>query len=310
MKKIFAMLLQSGEHSDLTLMCKGREFKVHKAIVCTQSPIIDRMIKSKLKEAQTNTIEVKFELHILKCMLNYMYTTDYKVELPSTEENSKQEASAQPAANKRVQVFPTTAEVLLYHAHVNDIAEYYDVTDLAVLSAERIACLLQKPFSAETFCDFIEKTEGLTGDQNLQQKLTAIAASNIVALLEKDFFSTKEIGNNMASGVLQGVTKPFKAYQAKVIKLQGKLRAQDLEISRLTKSSLQLHENLDELVKVSTSTRACVKSSCMVRFGSIIEPPSQNLEGRWMIRCASCGCRYVYSQEKKAGVIAPPPAKA
>lgn len=33
-------ILKSGLYSDLTLECKGEEFKVHKAIVCAQSPVI------------------------------------------------------------------------------------------------------------------------------------------------------------------------------------------------------------------------------------------------------------------------------
>lgn len=38
-------LLASGEYSDLTLVCRGQEFRVHKMIVCTQSPMIDAALK-------------------------------------------------------------------------------------------------------------------------------------------------------------------------------------------------------------------------------------------------------------------------
>lgn len=33
-------LLGSGDYSDLTLVCEGETFKVHRAIVCSQSPVI------------------------------------------------------------------------------------------------------------------------------------------------------------------------------------------------------------------------------------------------------------------------------
>ncbi|KAH0841264.1 hypothetical protein FOPE_06597 [Fonsecaea pedrosoi] len=42
---ILARLLESGEFSDLKFLCKGDEFKVHKAIVCMQSPVIKAAIQ-------------------------------------------------------------------------------------------------------------------------------------------------------------------------------------------------------------------------------------------------------------------------
>lgn len=34
-----ALLLRSGQFSDLTLVCQGRGFLVHQAIVCPRSPV-------------------------------------------------------------------------------------------------------------------------------------------------------------------------------------------------------------------------------------------------------------------------------
>jgi len=33
-------MMESGEFSDLKFVCNGQEFKVHKAVVCLQSPVI------------------------------------------------------------------------------------------------------------------------------------------------------------------------------------------------------------------------------------------------------------------------------
>lgn len=35
-----AQLMDSEKYSDLKLVCQGLEFKVHKAIICTQSPVL------------------------------------------------------------------------------------------------------------------------------------------------------------------------------------------------------------------------------------------------------------------------------
>jgi hypothetical protein len=35
-----AQIMGNEKYSDLTFVCKGKEFKAHKAIVCTQSPVL------------------------------------------------------------------------------------------------------------------------------------------------------------------------------------------------------------------------------------------------------------------------------
>lgn len=46
---IATKLLNSGEYSDFTIVCEGEEFRVHKAIVCPQSPVIAAALKSEFK---------------------------------------------------------------------------------------------------------------------------------------------------------------------------------------------------------------------------------------------------------------------
>jgi len=39
-RKILASLLVSPKYSDLTMVCHGQEFRVHRAVVCPQSPVL------------------------------------------------------------------------------------------------------------------------------------------------------------------------------------------------------------------------------------------------------------------------------
>lgn len=39
-----AELLETGEFSDFTLICQGEEFRLHKAVVCPQSPVMKAAI--------------------------------------------------------------------------------------------------------------------------------------------------------------------------------------------------------------------------------------------------------------------------
>jgi hypothetical protein len=56
--KAVNVLLQSGKYSDLTLRCGGREFRVHRPIVCPHSPVFEAICSGEFKEStrtnQTN----------------------------------------------------------------------------------------------------------------------------------------------------------------------------------------------------------------------------------------------------------------
>lgn len=40
-------LMQSGQYSDLTLVCQGHEFNEHKVVVCSQSPVLAAAVRSR-----------------------------------------------------------------------------------------------------------------------------------------------------------------------------------------------------------------------------------------------------------------------
>lgn len=42
-------LLSSGDYSDMTIRCRGREFKTHRAVVCSQSPFFKTALSSNFK---------------------------------------------------------------------------------------------------------------------------------------------------------------------------------------------------------------------------------------------------------------------
>lgn len=44
-------ILLMGQYSDLTLVCKEVEFKVHKSIVCVASPVFDKLCSVRPEES-------------------------------------------------------------------------------------------------------------------------------------------------------------------------------------------------------------------------------------------------------------------
>lgn len=45
----FAHLMNSGQFSDLTLVCQDQKFKIHKLVACAQSSVIATALKGEFK---------------------------------------------------------------------------------------------------------------------------------------------------------------------------------------------------------------------------------------------------------------------
>ncbi|KAL2150556.1 hypothetical protein VTH82DRAFT_7119 [Thermothelomyces myriococcoides] len=74
-------LLTSGKFSDMTVLCGGRTFKVHRAIVCTQSPFFDKAITGGFAESTTNVVELPDDdPYIFERFLQFLYTGNYNDE--------------------------------------------------------------------------------------------------------------------------------------------------------------------------------------------------------------------------------------
>ena len=73
MKSMFADKL----FTDLTIKCGGEEFKVHKAVLASQSPVFRRMLESDMKEQRTSVIEISdTDPQVISNLLTYLYTGD------------------------------------------------------------------------------------------------------------------------------------------------------------------------------------------------------------------------------------------
>ncbi|KAH8807751.1 BTB/POZ protein [Xylogone sp. PMI_703] len=174
------LLLSSAEYSDLTLKCQGEIFKVHKAVVCFQSPVLAAALRGDFKEAKTNMIDIaSFDVRTTRCMVEFMYTGDYQIrkskmrtdeDLQAIEkkfpfllgESDKDDADSQLAATSRDE------NTLLDHVHVHAIAEYYDISQLKQLSTSKIQLLLKVDWSADEFQDAVKEVLNWTRDRPLQ----------------------------------------------------------------------------------------------------------------------------------------------
>lgn len=92
----FHELLSSAKYTDLTLVCDGQEFKVHRAIVCPQSTVMAAAVDgpfivgtslpqrqsnvNRWQESQTGIIKIQdFDAETVRRMVDFLYVGDYEI---------------------------------------------------------------------------------------------------------------------------------------------------------------------------------------------------------------------------------------
>ncbi|KAF7560163.1 hypothetical protein G7046_g4000 [Stylonectria norvegica] len=71
-------LFMNERFSDITIHCRGCEFKAHRAVVCTQSSFFDKAFDGGFKEAISRVIELlEDDPYILQLLLEFLYTGSY-----------------------------------------------------------------------------------------------------------------------------------------------------------------------------------------------------------------------------------------
>ncbi|KAI9719334.1 MAG: hypothetical protein M1828_006235 [Chrysothrix sp. TS-e1954] len=76
---VFKSLFKSGKFSDFTLEYQGKEYKLHRAVVCGQSVYFDALCSSKLKEASECRVEDAFAPNAITLdrMIQWLYEGSY-----------------------------------------------------------------------------------------------------------------------------------------------------------------------------------------------------------------------------------------
>jgi len=165
--------MRSTKFSDLVLVCEGEEIRVHKVVVCTLSPVLERATtNADFFDDQVNKIEVSnFDLATVKRMVEFMYTGRYSI-LDETEDA------------------PAVVEVLKRDLRLNAIGNYYDIKGLRKLTAKAIQVMFNSmaPFSPAVFVEVVNEAAKMTSDKFLFDILGGVAALHHGPLLLDDGF--------------------------------------------------------------------------------------------------------------------------
>ncbi|KAK0644242.1 BTB/POZ protein, partial [Cercophora newfieldiana] len=133
-------LLFSPKYSDMTITCRGEEFKAHRAIVCPQSPFFDAALSGSFLESNEQKIDLPDDdPAIVKLLFEFFYTGTYQDGTydEEYEEDEKME-DVHDADNSVPKDVPRDGCKALYtHLHLYILADKYDIPALRILARNR-----------------------------------------------------------------------------------------------------------------------------------------------------------------------------
>lgn len=279
----FGHLLKTGQYSDLTLVCGGKEFNVHKMVVCSQSEVLATAIREPFQESKTGTISVEeFDAVTVDKMLEFLYTGDYgSLTAPGSlvgQVGETDEPLASPAAVEQ--------DDLLQHVRLNSIADYYDIKPLAELSKAKLRLASQNTLNEPVLLNVAQEALNRTGDTTLHTMLAEAIGTNIRKFLETKQLA--EIVGGFGVEILRTVVARQGELQRKMIELQFQLA----RLRVVEKRSAQIVENINSCMRTLGERRECRNSSCRADFECYIEQRGQPYEPLFVLRCAQCQCRH------------------
>ncbi|KAM0805976.1 hypothetical protein BDR22DRAFT_884382 [Usnea florida] len=139
-------LLGSEKYSDLTITTQHRSFKVHRAIVCSQSKVLAAMCDSGFRESSTSILQLEHDDPVtVERMITFLYTGWYCYE------------DSLPLARDHL-----IADTLVY-----SIADKYDTKGLKVLAKAKFKDLAHMAWSCQDYPALVAKIFDTTPDTDM-----------------------------------------------------------------------------------------------------------------------------------------------
>ncbi|TVY45333.1 Arm repeat protein interacting with ABF2 [Lachnellula occidentalis] len=188
-----AMIYSSGKYSDMTIICKGKTFKVHQCIVCLQSKPLAAAMDGKFKEGPSKEIDLEDDQpEIVEKMLSYMYTSDYSDGPDSTEPGSTPSKSVPSASSTAVSSSnPSPTSASLTNAQLFVIADKYDIQGLKELAKKKYEEVIADSWNSASFVASLKLLyeETLESDRALKDAAVKVAGQHAKELVDRGEFA-------------------------------------------------------------------------------------------------------------------------
>ncbi|KAF9770561.1 hypothetical protein IL306_011869 [Fusarium sp. DS 682] len=253
-------LVKSGEHSDFTLICKGREFKLHKVIVCPQSPVLNAALCGSFQEAIMSIITVsEFDVATVQHMITFVYTGDYDLET-QVEQDRDEQTQAEASRLEEGEVSETshapaqdkTAANLLSHLRVNAIADYYNIPSLAKLAISKIQTILEEDINFEIIPQVIQEMRTSNRDTDLRTIIASATAKYIEELTSSHALATVELDHTLAIEILDACGKRIQKLLEEIMLSESRVsehKKQQEIAMQLREVAVQKANNADAMLK-------------------------------------------------------------
>ncbi|UKZ80326.1 hypothetical protein TrVFT333_008084 [Trichoderma virens FT-333] len=310
----FKSMLRSGQFSDLTLVCQGKEFKIHKVVACPQSPVFSAAVSGEFKESQTGVIEIElFDSETVRRMVEFLYTGNYDCNQPQEQNTAATTDAATPTTVKSTSsssstttdvalpvptaATTTSTQDTLTHVRVNAIADYYGIHRLTLLANQKIQQVYQDKWNAKAFLASTREALDNTGDKKLHSVMALLAAQHLEELMASSKMA--DLVGDFAAEVLRYHALKFEATkqeQHQSIQLE-QAAAQQREAAVLATTqaaeakTARVIANIDRLVTTMCDREYCRNTACEMEFGCHIEKLAGD-EPNYVLRCSYCRCRH------------------
>ncbi|OAX80011.1 hypothetical protein ACJ72_05662 [Emergomyces africanus] len=194
-------LLSSKQYSDCTIACEGENFYVHKAVVCTQSPVLAAAMDGQFREARTDIMHLYgFDVATVKRMIDYLYTGQFNGDVENEVVDDAPSSTEDPSE--------TNEDILVrIRIKMHTIADYLQISGLRERSIMGILSALEANWSMQRFLRALEAMLMVTRDASLYGAIASVAADHITELLDSEVFLHLDMPNEMTLGIARELAK-------------------------------------------------------------------------------------------------------
>ncbi|UPK89973.1 hypothetical protein LCI18_000908 [Fusarium solani-melongenae] len=246
-------LLQTGKFSDCTIVCQGKEFKLHKVVICAQSPAITAGLDKASKESRSSSLHITgFDLATVECMVDFLYNEDYIINgdvlcMANTSDWAPPpNMQVSGSGNSTFETLPpgpsapstpppaVVRDSLLCHVEVNAIGYYYKLPKLCDRANRYIQDIISSDeFPVEIFPYLAIAAHKSSEDAQLHDLVFSFAAEHVQVLLNTTGFEKLTALPNFGLKLLQ--------------KTVAKLQANDNQLAKIQDQRVRDQENMDRL---------------------------------------------------------------